>query len=78
MLVEVADSSLAYDRGTKLPLYARHDIPEVWIVDPAGRRVEVYAAPAEGRLTAGRRQRAGALAPACLPGCPVDLGRLLA
>ena len=33
LLVEVADSSLAYDRGRKLALYARHGVPEVWIVD---------------------------------------------
>jgi Uma2 family endonuclease len=78
LLVEVAESSLAYDRGTKLPLYARHGIPEVWIVDLAGRAVEVHAAPRDERFTAERRHEAGGLAPACLPGCPVDLGRLLA
>ena len=33
LLVEVADSSLAYDRGPKLALYARHGVPEVWLVD---------------------------------------------
>ena len=40
LLVEVADSSLAFDRGTKLPRYAAAGIPEVWIanlVDTSGR-----------------------------------------
>ena len=47
LLVEVADTSLAYDRGTKLPMYARAGIPEVWIVDLERERVEVYREPAE-------------------------------
>jgi Uma2 family endonuclease len=33
LLVEVSDSSLAYDCGVKLALYARFKIPEVWIVN---------------------------------------------
>lgn len=33
LLIEVADSSLEYDRGVKLPLYARHGIPECWLVN---------------------------------------------
>ena len=41
LLVEVADTSLAWDRGPKLALYAWHGVPEVWIVDLAGREVEV-------------------------------------
>jgi Uma2 family endonuclease len=35
LLVEVADSSLAYDREVKLPRYARAAIPEIWLVDLA-------------------------------------------
>ena len=33
LLIEVADTSLAYDRTTKLRLYAEARIPEYWIVD---------------------------------------------
>jgi Uma2 family endonuclease len=33
LIVEVADSTLRFDRDIKLPLYARHGIPEVWLVD---------------------------------------------
>ena len=33
LLIEIADSSLTFDRKVKLPLYARAGIPEVWIVD---------------------------------------------
>ena len=47
LLVEVSDSSLPYDRGVKLPAYARAGIQEVWIVDLVAERVEVYREPAE-------------------------------
>ena len=76
LLVEVAESSLAYDRGTKLPLYARHGIREVWIVDLVGRAIEIHGHPVAGRFTTERRQSAGPLAPTCLPDCPVDVDRL--
>jgi len=33
LLIEVADSTLSYDRDTKMPLYARGGVPEAWIVD---------------------------------------------
>lgn len=46
LIVEVADSSLAYDRDVKLPLYARHGIPEVWLVDLQNRLMSSYRDPA--------------------------------
>ncbi len=45
LLIEAADASLAYDRTTKLRLYARAGIPEYWIVDCAAESVEVYRNP---------------------------------
>lgn len=78
LLVEVAESSLADDGGTKLPLYARYGIAAVWIVDLAGRVIEVHAAPTGGRFAAEHRHEAGSSAPACLPECAVDLGRMFA
>ncbi len=49
LVIEVSDTTLAYDRDVKLPRYARAGIPEVWIVDLEGRRVESHWAPsAEG------------------------------
>jgi Uma2 family endonuclease len=49
LLLEVADSSLAYDRRTKLPLYARAGVAEAWLVDLSGvvHRVEVHRGPGE-------------------------------
>ena len=45
LLIEVADSSLAYDRSTKLRLYAAAGIPEYWIVDCTTETVEIYRNP---------------------------------
>ncbi len=46
LLVEVADSSLRFDRQVKLPLYARAGIAEFWIVDVQRRVLEVHRTPA--------------------------------
>ena len=49
LLIEVADSSLEFDRGRKACLYARHGLPEIWVRDLAGGTLEVYRGPsAEG------------------------------
>jgi Uma2 family endonuclease len=45
LVIEVADSSLSYDRRTKLRLYARAGIPEYWIVDCTAETVEIYRDP---------------------------------
>ena len=48
LLVEVSDTTLHYDMEVKLPLYARHEIPEVWIVDLEHQRLEVFRRPEGG------------------------------
>ena len=45
VLVEVADSSVRFDREEKLPVYARAGIAEFWLVDLVKRVVEVYREP---------------------------------
>ncbi len=45
LIVEVADTSLAFDRDVKLPLYAEAGIPEVWIVDLENDTVHAYRNP---------------------------------
>ena len=77
LIVEVADTTLRYDREIKIPLYARHGIPEVWLIDVDGRTLTVFETPADGRYRNERRVRpSGALAPKALPGVEVDLSRL--
>jgi Uma2 family endonuclease len=45
LIIEVADSSLKYDRTTKLTLYAEHHIPEYWIANLERDIVEIYRQP---------------------------------
>lgn len=45
LLIEVARTTLTYDRGIKLGLYARHHIKEVWIVNLNAMVIEVYREP---------------------------------
>lgn len=68
LLIEVADTSLAYDRDVKVPLYAQAGIPEVWIVDLNKRELAVYRSPVNGKYTEVRYpQPADTVAPVLLP-----------
>lgn len=49
LLIEVSDTTLIYDRDTKVPLYARSGIREVWIVNLNARLVLRYTDPRDGR-----------------------------
>ena len=48
VVVEVADTSVSYDRNVKLPLYARAGVPEAWLVDLRAGVVEVHSGPHAG------------------------------
>ncbi len=79
LLIEVSDSSLAFDRGRKLDLYARHGITEYWVVDVSGRRISIYREPAEGRYA----QKSDAsvtdtASPQTFPDIGIAVGRLFA
>ena len=47
LLIEVADSSIEYDRDVKIPLYASSGITEVWLVDIYQQVITVYRYPTE-------------------------------
>lgn len=49
IVIEVADTTLQFDREEKLPRYAAAGIPEAWIVNLAQQCIEQYTAPANGR-----------------------------
>jgi Uma2 family endonuclease len=79
LLVEIADTTLRYDRKVKIPLYARHGIPEYWIVNAAKKQVEVHLDPdpASGCYRTTRTLTEGKLTPACFPDLALDIGELL-
>jgi Uma2 family endonuclease len=77
LVIEVADTSLGYDRSEKLPLYARAGMPEVWLVDLTHDVIYVYLKPdrlAGTYSVVSRRRRGGHLAPLFAPeqGLAVD------
>jgi Uma2 family endonuclease len=45
LVIEVAESSLAYDRTTKLKLYSAAGIPEYWVVDCVAESIEIHRVP---------------------------------
>ena len=49
MLIEIADTSLDFDRGEKAELYAEAGVHEYWIVNLIDHTIEVRRDPCEGR-----------------------------
>ncbi len=45
LIIEVADSSIDYDRDIKAPLYAAAGIPEMWLFDVNKKAIEGYSQP---------------------------------
>ncbi len=79
LVIEVSDSSLRFDRITKSRLYARHGIPEYWIVNVADEVVEVHLEPAGDAWASRTVHGAGTvLTPHALPGVTVVVDELLA
>ena len=77
LLVEVADSSLAYDRGPKLAIYARHGVPEVWSVDLHGQTLEICREPGPVGYAERAKISEGVVTPILVPDVAVDLAVLL-
>jgi len=80
LLIEVAESSLAYDRSTKLRLYAAAGVPEYWIVDCVAESIEVYRTPhADGYRDLARVAGPGAtVAPQAFPDVVLALAEIFA
>ncbi len=78
LLVEIADSSADYDRSVKIPLYARHGIPEVWLVDLEKARTEVYQTPsADGYRLIKHPANSEVITPALVPEIKIRLAELI-
>jgi Uma2 family endonuclease len=68
LLIEVAESSLAEDRGEKLELYAQAGVPEYWIANLIDGTIEVYREPSQGAYAWSKTYHAGgSVAPLVLP-----------
>jgi Uma2 family endonuclease len=78
LLIEVADTSAAYDREIKVPLYAREGVPESWLFDLNGERIERHTEPGpQGYRLTARAGRGESLPSAVLPELVFDADSLL-
>jgi Uma2 family endonuclease len=68
LVVEVSDSTLAYDRDVKMPLYAQAGVPESWLVDLKKKRIFVYRQPSpEGYQEVRVYHRGESVSPQAFP-----------
>jgi len=78
LVVEVSQSSLRYDLEIKAPLYARHSIPEYWIVDLPRRQVRFFRSPISGQYTdVTSTDDPGVVSLVGLPDVRIELGHVL-
>ncbi len=77
LAIEVADSSLRHDFTRKVPLYARHGVPELWIVDLKARVIHQMTDPgAEAYSTVEVHPFGGRVASKLVPQIALDSARL--
>lgn len=76
LVVEVAASTLAFDREVKAGVYARSGVPEVWIVDVAGRSVTRLHSPRDGAYAAVAFRVGESIAIGALPDVRIDVAAI--
>ena len=77
LVIEVAASSLAYDKGLKAGLYARHRVREFWVVDANERVTWVHTGPSgDGWSSVVKCGPQDALTASALPGFSITLGEI--
>jgi hypothetical protein len=78
LVIEISDTSIEYDRDTKIPLYAKAGIPEAWLVDLQAETITVYREPApEGYRQAQQYGRGEKVKSASVPGLEVEVNAVL-
>ncbi len=78
LVVEVADSTLTYDRRVKTGIYAAAAIPETWVLDLPHAALHVYREPApDGYRVVQTLRRGDTVAPLAFPHRPIDVAELL-
>ena len=77
LVIEVADTTLARDREIKIPLYARHGIPEAWLFDVAGECTTIYRDPGPAGYRAEMTlARDAAISPQLRPDVAISLAEV--
>lgn len=77
-IVEIMDTSAAYDRGLKLAAYAKAGIPEVWLADLRGEFFEVHRMPVGGVYTVSfSKGRGEEISPEAFPDIALKIDDIL-
>jgi len=77
LIIEVAFATLTYDRDVKMGLYARHGIPEAWLVDVEAGAVLVHRGPSEsGYREVSTATKLDTISPQLLPDVKILLSDL--
>jgi Uma2 family endonuclease len=77
LAIEVAVSSLTYDRGLKARLYARYRVQEFWVVDANERVTWIYTGPeGDGWASIVERGPGETLTTTALPNFAIRLGEI--
>lgn len=78
LVIEIAESSLLYDRGRKSALYASWGLAEYWMADLQTDTLWAFSSPDGERYRVVERHRQGeSLAPRLLPSCVIPVSALL-
>ena len=78
LVIEVADTSLEFDREVKLPRYAAAGIPEAWLVDLEHEAIEVHREPGpEGYRDVRTLGRGATLTPLTVPAGSITVDEVL-
>lgn len=76
LVIEVADSTVRWDRQVKMPMYGRQGIQEAWLIEIPRRVVTVYREPSDQGYRSSTDLTQGALCPLCLPELQIDIEEL--
>jgi len=77
LLIEVSDSSLSFDQGIKLNLYARYGVSEYWVVDVDGKRIITYGeSGAKGYARTLEFAAADSVTPKNFPDLKIPVGEI--
>ena len=76
LVVEVSSTTLRFDRNVKVPMYARHGVPEVWVLDAGGQQIHRYRSPQRDQYASTTTVPLASVMPLEALSCEIDLRSL--
>lgn len=78
LLIEVSDTTVRYDRQTKVRLYAEAAVPEVWLVNLPRQILEVYTQPENGKYKITEKyEKKQIVSPTLLPEIKINVSDII-